>query len=502
MNYLNKIKHLFKAPQKPNTAKHESSLLELFLDLIWVALLAGGVHQITEIIKHAIEHNEPIDIFSLLYILFELSFMIFLWKILTFYNSRYEEDTPRHRIIMMLFMLGMAFLVCGIFIEINHDLEKFALLTLINFFGFLIVFLTFFYAFFSLWKKWSNNPYEKKLLFRSLLGNIFSSLIMLPSFIIVIYDYLVLQDNNSELIDNLKWIFFFPSWLLGLMIWIMFEWYSKSSRIILNIQDFSQNHIKDRQNVIFIVFIGEVFLTIFEASEHFNTFDHNVGYILESVMLLISCFIIMFLWWWTFNDTINFPNVSNNPRKLNAYSFFGLLILVALIFHAVGFSLLIDSFFSEQEENIYAHNNNSEIFAFWGKLFVSIGIIIWLFGQVGMFYCVKHYRKSIKIILKLMPWFLFSGFITSVIFFVFTFFASITQVIYIYLLLSINIFSVIFIILSTPLIMDFSDEEINLLIKKEEKGIADNFMHYIDIELHKKNKYSLNYYSKFILKKK
>ena len=482
------------APTRPNRQKNDASLLELFLDLIWVAFLGGVVHKCVHIITESIHHHKSVDFFSLIFTILLMIFLILIWKILTFYNSRYEAQNYRNRFIIMFIMIGLLIFTSSIFIKIEHGSDNLNLFILLDVISMFIIFATLFYSFFSIIRVSKSRIYEKKLIFRSLMGIVTSFLIVITSFISMMICIKFI--HNKEIITILKWFLLIGSLVVGAINWCFWDWSSRTSKIVVNIINTSEHHMKDRFGIIFIVFIGEIIIQIVNSSEIINDLTGNVSLTLELIFMIIICFLLMFFWWWIFEDTIKRPEISLNPKKRNAYSFLILLILISLLIHAIGFSILIRGFFENNHDHYIEKNLN-----FWGKILVAIGILIWSVGNVGMSFCLKKYIKDIKAVLTLIFRFLFlASFVITPIFWIMTFIEQINQITYILILFAIVFTSIISLILITPLIFQKSEDQLMKLVKKDEKHLAKLIRPLLDKELHTKYDLSFNSYSKFLNK--
>lgn len=449
-------------------------MLELFFDLVFVAFLGGIVHRMVHMLENNLHH---FDSFEFAFVSFSLFTMVIFWENMNIYNSRFEEgENYRHRFFIFLIMFGFILITASLYIDFGLEKNQFAnfesILT-INIIGYSISFSSLFYLYFSAWLAQSDK-YEREFLSRNFVGIFFAILFWaLPMGI----SYSLIDKSNT-----IQLLITTPLWITGLILWMIFEWKSRSTRISANTVDASLSHIQERVSIIFIVFIGESIVQIVVSSP--DILKDNIPI---AIFNILAAFLILFGWWWIFNDMVNLPDIKNHPRTINLYNFSMGIMLFSFAIEAVGLSLII-------KDDPFMH----------GKYMLLSGNIIWSIANAGANYSLKSYKikegiffpKKAKYISYISP-------IFNMIFMWIGLASFITPHLFMYILL---ILTSLFVLLPISIRISqkrsLSEEIIAKTIieyyEKEDEWIKKNVVKFLDHDHHAKYGYKLNHYSKYI----
>lgn len=442
-------------------------MLELFFDLIFVALIGGFVHRV----EHIFEHGH-FDAFSFSFLLMSLITAIFIWKSFTVYSSRYEHKfNLRHRMFTYLLMVGMSIITASLFVDFSTA-EHFETVMHVSLIGYGISLSTLLYLHIST-AVFTNNIYEKK---RQLANSYGLSFVIVITIIATSID--LANDNELN-----RWILI-GLWALGIVGWVIISSISSIGKIAINTRDTSLEHLQERFGIIFIVFIGEsVIQTITGASKYLT--DHTA----IGITKIIVVFTILFCWWWWFSDTLNSPDIINHPARITIYKNSMAFLLIALSFAAIGLSGAI----KDSKET-------------YPKYLLGSAMIIWTLANSVVSLTLKKYNmkqgilipKLVRIAIVAAPIWTAVG--------VYWFFAPfVSNETYLYIVLGISI-SLIPLSISIRAYSGWQlkqgkydfEKEIEKYYINEEKWIMKSVVPKMDPKVHAQYNYELNHYSKFI----
>ena len=458
-------------PKKANNTKHSASLLELFFDLVFVAFIGSFVHRFT----HMVDHHE-LQWFPISFVLLTLLSVVFVWRQFTIYSSRYEEmGNYRHRLFTFIIMTGIGIISAALYLDFGahgdpyKHLNKIVIVTVP---GYVLTFVPLIYLHISAGFMASNH-YEKRKQYITGIGLLISSI-----FAILGTSFSIFFNNTWSHALTISF------WTLFLVMWSILDFLSSSMRISINTRDTSLEHLQDRFGVIFIVFIGESIIQAISESSS-QMLDNTVATVGKLVLVIA----LLFSWWWWFNDTINFPDIINHPKKISLYKFSLMFILVSLSITGVGFSGIV----SDPGLDVW-------------KYFISAGALVWSIANAALFISLKDYKlkekilfpKIIRIAIYIMP--VWNAPITTI-----ALYPAISSATFFYIIAGVSISLIpLSISIFTFGRKNMKDENIsftkvvNDYYKREDEWIKKEATKYIDKSIHAKYDNNLNHYSKYI----
>jgi low temperature requirement protein LtrA len=344
--------------------ERKASWLELFFDLIFVAVLAQLSHFL---FKHT--SIEGVGIYIFLFIP-----AWWIWNSTTYYNERYEMNDIRHRIFTFLNMIPMAGIAFSIHGAIGEQANIFAVCYIIS--RLIIIYL---------WLTAGESKLEKRLSHIFSFGFSISVILWIISiFVPAPYKYIL--------------------WATGLVIDMITPLITLKTQAQL--PKISTSHIPERFGLLIILTIGETVIGSVNGLAANHEFTLLTG---------ISCALglcISFLIWWLYIDHVMYRVFKRNVWYILSWSYLhlplaicitavgsGILAIVSasqagfislsvhwLLCSAVAFTLLITALIGLVSENKDHHHgiinfhkkNNQQLFLF--KIIsavLAIGIGIW-----------------------------------------------------------------------------------------------------------------------------
>ena len=108
-------------PHVHSTEGHrQASWIELFFDLVFIASLAEVIHYVEAHLADGFAHS-----IGWFFILFTAPWIV--WRSSTFYSDRYEENTTRHRLLMIVLMIPIGLFAYSIHYTTDHEYGWFVL---------------------------------------------------------------------------------------------------------------------------------------------------------------------------------------------------------------------------------------------------------------------------------------------------------------------------------------------------------------------------------------
>lgn len=454
--------------REPNDGKFQASLLELFFDLIFVALIGGFVNRSEQIFEEKIFSG-----FEFGFVTMVLITGIMIWGSFTVYSSRYEDVyNYRHRIFAYLMMLGMSIVTAALFVDFQAT-NNFNIVMLVTAIGFWIAMTSLLWLHISA-GIFTENKYERRRQFLVAGGILF----------------LIIQGSVGAikiLIDDTftnEWTFI-SLWAFGIVGLLVFIWFASTGKIAINTKDTSLEHLQERTGVIFIVFMGESVIQTISGSSTYVLKDSAKG-----ILEIFIVFTILFCWWWWFNDIINYLDIVNHPLKITIYKHSMTFMLIALSFAAIGLSGTIKDSTKD-----------------YPKYMLGAGIIIWTISNTTIFFTLKEYNRIdkvafprfINVIIYTLP--LWS--LSLTLWFAFP---SVTDEIYLYIILFMSLLMMVTSIAiriyknkKIQLRENYFDHVIEEYYAKEIAWIKKYAEPKLDKKVHEKYKYKLNHFSKFLI---
>lgn len=468
-------------PNKIHLKNKKVTLLNLFYDLILVALVGGVVNRLVDMFGHNSFYTT-----EFVYVILELLTVMLVWKNTTLYSAQYEiENNLRNQFFIVIQMIGLILITASSFIEFKNNNDILEKVILINAIGLSIIFLILAYAWLTVLMR-TKDKYQRKYLAWNFFGRLINIIIFAPIFVLH-YKYHTVVGISTEV----AWIIGLGIWGFNLLIFIWFDWMARSFKLSANLFEISGEYIQERYGIIFMIFIGEIIIEIITKS--IDKLKTDTGHTIE---IMILSFIMMFLWWWTFKDIFNFPNIRTNPRFFNLYTLAMILLLISTVIFATGITLIIA---------------NSALLI--DKLVLSIGLFSWHLSCAISFTTLKDYHKEEKIyITKFIRNFIYFAPIISLIAIGLSFIDTISVDFYFLIILGISILyttipATMYIrqMRKKRKINDYSKIKLDKIIRiyqKKEESYVIKMKPFIDLEYHKKHNYKINIASKYIKNKK
>ncbi|MCC3161147.1 MAG: hypothetical protein K4H23_05360 [Mollicutes bacterium PWAP] len=294
--------------------------------------------------------------------------------------------------------------------------------------------------------------------------------------------------------NNYKFYLSTLPFIFSIITWIFFDFISNRKKITVNTH-FSKNnfeHIQERYVILFMVFVGEAFISNINSTVEVILEDHYRN-IVEVIGLFSGTSLMLMLWflWFTFLNT--YPDGIESSGRSSVFAYSTLFTITSFILHSDGFEALI------LDPN-----------GITTKWLLIIGALLWGTFTTTAFFGLKTYNSKFKI--PIPRWVLFIGYFSLILglLLIGTGFIK-----------NINIFDIWLMLLSNTIIFVTSWIISYILISKREirtnyksfyirKFVDHEFrLHYfyhilkpfVDEEYHKKYNYELNIYSKYILRK-
>lgn len=295
MNVFKHGKHIWWQKPKIRTDENidkerKASWLELFFDLIFVAILAQLSHSL-------FAHLSLRGVGSFIFLFIPAWW---IWNSITFYNERYEMDDIRHRILTFLNMIPLA----GIAFSIHGALGEMANVFALSYITSRILLI-------YLWLTAGESKIERKLSYIFSIGFSISALIWIVSiFVLSPYKFIL--------------------WGIALIFDLIIP------MITLNTQKqlpkISTSHIPERFGLLIILTIGETVI----ASVSGLAANHEM-----TLLTALSCVFglcVSFLIWWLYIDHVMYRVFKRNVWSILAWSYLHLPLAVCIT--AVGSGIL------------------------------------------------------------------------------------------------------------------------------------------------------------------
>jgi low temperature requirement protein LtrA len=295
MNVFKHVKHIWWQKPKIRTDENidkerKASWLELFYDLMFVAILAQLSHYL---FKHLSFEGFGVYVF-----LFIPAWWI--WNSITFYNERYEMNDIRHRIFTFLNMLplaGIAFSVSG---ATGDKANIFAISYIIS--RILLIYL---------WLTAGESKLEKKLSYIFTVGFSISVILWIISiFVPAPYKFIL--------------------WGTGLLIDMITPMVTLKTQAKL--PKISTSHIPERFGLLVILTIGETVIG------SVNGLATNSEFTLPTAVSCVFGLSISFLIWWLYVDHVLYRIFKRNVWHILSWSYLHLPLTMAIT--AIGSGIL------------------------------------------------------------------------------------------------------------------------------------------------------------------
>ncbi|MCR8613150.1 MAG: hypothetical protein NC236_01570 [Mycoplasma sp.] len=464
---------VWEKPNKFNRGNKSVQFIELMYDIIIVALVGASIDRVI----YPLEHGLGFSYSSFFFITFELLTFFLIWKATNLYSARFEIPGYRHKTLILLQIVFISFSVVVTFLDVANVREDMTLL-LINVIGISVPVLIIFYMYWSIRNVESFDKYEKEYLRKCWLFRLINFILLFSSFSILMIIFKILN-------VNIELEYILPIWIINLALWIYFDHLTKSKVLWANTSQLSINFLQERYGILYIVFIGEMFVEIMSSSIG----DGVTNLSNKSIFFLIISIATMIFWWVFYDVYINAPELINHSKKISIFTSATLFIFLGLTYNIIGFALMIRG-----------------IEVYIGELIVCVGAFIYLSSFVATFSCLKNYtrtkmmifQKHIRFLLNVSPFLQLSYFIPSLIY-------NISGEVFIISIFAMSLFIVLFPMFYNFILYnskrffrnkDFKNE-LDDFNKKDKEYVLKMIIPYIDKQHHEKYDYKLNSFSKY-----
>lgn len=471
-----KTNGFWKLSRGENMQDRQASLLELFFDVIIVVLLGGAINGWKfEFNQYVL--TDKLSILNMTYYLLQVTTVLFLWRNYLFYTAKYEMNNIRHRFFTMVLMLSILFMDFAASINVADATSKINTAVVItNFIGITTSMLITGYLHLTA-SITAENKYEKVFLKKAAIWRFVNTLLVAISFI--------LYGLFTEV--WIRWISL-AIWMFMLLLWSITAFMAWSSKYYANTSHVSTKLIQERYAVLLIIFLGEMIIQLIASLvANATSFESTMN----ELWKLVVVFVMIFAWWWIFNQNYKYPELIDRPSKINLYTFSMIFVFLSIVFSSTSLNLILSS--------------NKELQEI-GKYVLAFGISCWYvfatltsfalqpFNIADKWIMPKSHRKTSLIIS-----------IVSVPILSLVFIPSITGLMWLGITAAFSVSEVISIELSRYIASRNNAKnvvEFNTYLRKskqsQEEWYQKNIKQHIDFELHKSGDFKLNTYSQRI----
>jgi low temperature requirement protein LtrA len=349
MNVFYQGRHIWWQKPKMRTDENfdierKATWLELFFDLIFVAILA----QLT----HALYAHLTLGGLGSFIFLFIPAWWI--WNSITFYNERYEVNDIRHRIITFLNMIPMA----GVAFSVHGAMGETANIFAISFIASRVLLI-------YMWLTAGESKIERKL-----------SVIFSVGFAVSV----VLWIASLFITAPIK----FYVWGIALIIDLIIPMITLKTQ--MQLPKISTSHIPERFGLLIILTIGETVIG------SVNGLAGNIEFSVQTVFACLLGLCISFLVWWLYVDNVTYRVFKRGVWYILAWAYLHLPLAICIT--AIGAGILsVVSMPASQEISLALHWLLCGAVSCYLLIMALIGIVS---ENVDHHHNVIHFHKTIN----------------------------------------------------------------------------------------------------------
>ncbi len=307
---------------KPKLIKipRPASLLELFFDIVVVALIGGIGHKLIT----QFEHND-ITWYSLSFVVLQTLSILLIWRAITMYSIKFEIHDLRHRLVIISCMLPMVLMATAGYV---NTMDTF--IVYLNTIAYAVLMIVISYIFLSAAYANRNDKFFFWHLAIKGIARFLAFWFILVSLIVPI----VFEGANS--LSHVKWRELVAiMWGIEFLIQLSADMYASTQKYMCHFPVISRHLLKERYSILYIAFLGEMIIQII------STFAKQESHSEESFIFLFGAIFQVFLMFWLYFDLLNYNYLKKSYRFVWIYTFTMLLFFFSMLFISSGLSLII-----------------------------------------------------------------------------------------------------------------------------------------------------------------
>lgn len=288
--------------------ERKASWLELFWDLIFVAVLAELSHYVV----HHFNGFNGIFSFMLLFVP-----VWWIWNGITFYNERYEVNNVRHRVIMVVTMIPIAGMAYAIHDALGEMAATFAICNIIA--RLMLAYL---------WLSACRSPLERQLSAHFSLGLTISSGLFVasvfadPAYRVWLWALASIADLSSPLF---------------------------SLHVQAKLPKISTSHLPERFGLLIIITLGETVMSSIKGLTELRHLTWLTG------VIAVESLLITFLIWWLYIDHVMYRIFKPKMFYALSWCYLHLPLSIAIIALSAGISIITTTFYTGAVTHVPAH---------------------------------------------------------------------------------------------------------------------------------------------------
>ncbi|TCG11844.1 low temperature requirement protein A [Mycoplasma todarodis] len=309
---------------KPKLIKLQrpASLLELFFDIVVVALIGGIGHKLIS----EFQHNEY-TWHSISFVVLQTLSVLLIWRTITMYSIKFEVHDLRHRLVIISCMLPMSLMATAGYVHNSHNDAYTIYLNTISYAMLMVV-----VAYILLSAARFNK--EDKFFYWHLM---IKGLARVVAFVLIIIKIIVpiISEGPNSLGDP-KWKeFFVAMWASEFIIQMIADMYSFTKKYMCHFPTISRHLLKERYSILYIAFLGEMLIQVI------SSFAGEKSHSANSFIFLLGSIFQIFLMFWLYFDLLNYNHLKKSYKSMWIYTFVMLLHFFSMLFISAGLSLII-----------------------------------------------------------------------------------------------------------------------------------------------------------------
>ncbi len=310
---------------KPKLIKLQrpASLLELFFDIVVVALIGGIGHKLIS----EFQQNEY-SWQSISFVVLQTLSVLLIWRTITMYSIKFEVHDLRHRLVIISCMLPMSLMATAGYVQ-SSDTDEYAIY--LNTISYAVLMIVVAYILLSA----AHFNKEDKFFYWHLM---IKGLARVIAFTLILIELITpIISNGSNLLAEPEWRgFLLAMWASEFLIQMIADMYSFTRKYMCHFPNISRHLLKERYSILYIAFLGEMLVQVISS---FAKTSHSVN----SLAFLLGSIIQIFLMFWLYFDLLNFNYLKKSYKAMWIYTFVMLLHFFSMLFISAGLSLIIQN---------------------------------------------------------------------------------------------------------------------------------------------------------------